>query len=123
MLGTRFTKYVPGLNIKGNFDDLLKVFLQLLTITSGDVGEALNWMNQLDQKYGLTNDGYGMGDFIDDLKDKNYIEESENGAPFIITAKSEQAIRKQSLEEIFGKLKKSRRSEVFSSPGPAKGVR
>ena len=82
MLGTRFTKYVPGLSLKGNFDDLLKVFLQLLTITSGDVGEALNWMNQLDQKYGLTGDGYGMGDFIDDLKDKNYIEENENGSSY-----------------------------------------
>ncbi len=123
MLGTRFTKYVPGRSLKSNFDDLLKVFLQLLTITSGDVGEALNWMNQLDQKYGLTTDGYGMGDFIDDLKDKNYIEQNENGTSFIITAKSEQSIRRQSLEEIFGKLKKSNRGNhrtPFSGPGDEK---
>lgn len=123
MIGTRFTKYVPGLGRKGNFDDLLKVFLQLLTITSGDVSEALNWMNQLDQKYGLTSDGYGMGDFIDDLKDKNYIEEDGNGSSFIITAKSEQSIRKQSLEEIFGKLKKSTRGNhrtPFSGRGDEK---
>ena len=107
MLGTRFTKYVPSINQKGKFEDLLKVFLQLLTITSGDVSEALNWMNQLDRKYGLTDGKYGMGDFIRDLKDKNYIEENEDGSVLTITAKSEQSIRRQSLEEIFGKLKKS----------------
>ncbi|MEJ2617913.1 MAG: hypothetical protein P8Z35_23360 [Ignavibacteriaceae bacterium] len=107
MIGNRFTQYIPDNRGKGNFEDLLKIFLQLLTITSGDVSEALNWMNQLDKKYGLTGNEYGMGNFIDELKDKNYIKENEDGSAFIITAKSEQSIRKQSLEEIFGKLKKS----------------
>ncbi len=109
MLGTRFTKYVPNLKQNGKFEDLLKIFMQLLTITSGDVSEALNWLNQLDRKYGLTKSNYGMGDFIQELKDKNYIEENEDGSVLKITSKSEQSIRKQSLEEIFGKLKKSGR--------------
>ena len=109
MIGTRFTRYRPSNKRKGNFEDLLKIFLQLLTITSGDVTEALNWLNQLDQKYSLTNNQYGVGDFIQELKDKNYIEENEIDSTFKITAKSEQSIRKQSLEEIFGKLKKSMR--------------
>lgn len=108
MLGHRFTEFIPGNNGSNRFDDLLKIFLQLLTITSGDVKEALNWMNDLDKKYNLTNNDYGMGDFINDLKDKNYIEEYLNKNIFVITSKSEQSIRKQSLEEIFGKLKKSR---------------
>ncbi len=107
MIGTRFTEFIPQHNKNNKFEDLLKIFLQLLTITSGDVGEALNWLNQLDNKYNLTDDKYGMGDFIRELKDKNYIEESEDGTVLIITAKSEQAIRRQSLEEIFGRLKKS----------------
>ena len=109
MIGTRFTRYRPSNKRKGNFEDLLKIFLQLLTITSGDVTEALNWLNQLDQKYSLTNNQYGVGDFIQELKDKNYIEENEIDSTFKITAKSEQSISKQSLEEIFGKLKKSMR--------------
>src|SRR5690554_6333336 len=109
MIGIRFTKYIPQNNKAQGFDELLKMFLQLLIITSGDVAETLNWLNQLDQQYGLTNDEYGMGDFIQDLKDKGYIEENEDGTGFIITAKSEQSIRRQSLEEIFGKLKKSPR--------------
>jgi len=109
MIGNRFTKYIPRKNTKQGFEDLLKLFLQLLTITSGDVSEALNWMNQLDQQYGFTNNQYGMGDFIEELKDKNFIEENENGTVLILTPKGEQSIRRQSLEEIFGKLKKSGR--------------
>jgi uncharacterized protein with von Willebrand factor type A (vWA) domain len=107
MIGIRFSEYIPQ---DGNaFENLLKLFLQLLTMTSGDVAEALNWLTQLDKKYGLTNDEYGMGNFIQDLKDKNYIEEEEPGSVYNITAKTEQSIRRQSLEEIFGKLKKSGR--------------
>jgi uncharacterized protein with von Willebrand factor type A (vWA) domain len=109
MIGIRFTEFFPEGSGKSSFENLLKLFLQLLTVTSGDVAEALNLLNQLDNKYGLTNDEYGIGNFIDDLKEKNYIEENENNALFHLTAKSEQSIRKQSLEEIFGKLKKSSR--------------
>ncbi len=109
MIGHRFTEYIPNEGVGNLYDNLLKIFLQLLTITSGDVSEALNWMNQLDQKYGLTNNQYGMGDFIQELKDKDIIKEDENGSVFILTPKGEQSIRRQSLEEIFGKLKKSTR--------------
>lgn len=119
MIGTRFTEYTPG-NNGSSFENLLKLFLQLFTLTSGDVSEALNLLNQLDNKYGLTGNNYGMGDFIQDLKDKNYIEENENNNIFTLTAKSEQSIRKQSLEEIFGKLKKSGRGNhrtPFSGTG------
>ncbi|MGE5846803.1 MAG: vWA domain-containing protein [Ignavibacteria bacterium] len=118
MIGIRFSEYVPQ---DGNaFENLLKLFLQLLTMTSGDVAEALNWLTQLDKKYGLTNDEYGMGNFIQDLKDKNYIEEEEPGSAYNITAKTEQSIRRQSLEEILGKLKKSGRGNhrtPYTGPG------
>jgi len=107
MSGIRFTKYIPQDRKAQGFEDLLKLFLQLMIITSGDVAEALNLLNQLDKQYGLTGDEYGMGNFIDDLKEKGYIEENEDGTTFIITKKSEQSIRRQSLEEIFGKLKKT----------------
>jgi len=118
MIGIRFSEYVPKEGTA--FENLLKLFLQLLTMTSGDVAEALNWLTQLDKKYGLTNDEYGMGNFIQELKDKNYIEEEEPGSVYNITAKTEQSIRRQSLEEIFGKLKKSGRGNhrtPYSGPG------
>ena len=64
-------------------------------------------MNELDNQYNLTNDDYGMGDFIQDLKDKGYLKEENIDGSFKITPKTEQSIRQRSLEEIFGKLRKS----------------
>lgn len=101
-----FTKYVPP-PAGHSFDELLKLFLQLLQYTNGDVAEALEWMNELDQKHRFTNANYGMGDFIDDLKNQGYIEENALNGAFNPTGKTNQSIRKQALEEIFGKLKKT----------------
>lgn len=110
MSGYRFSQYIPKKNKeKSTFDNLLKVFLQLVTATSGDVAEALSWLTSLDKQYGLTNDEYGIGDFIDDLKKKGYITEEKVEGKLKITPRGEQNIRKSALEEIFGKLKKSRR--------------
>lgn len=120
MIGHRFTDFVPDDSGKGGFEDLLKVFLQLVTITSGDVSEALNWMNELDRQYNITGEEYGMGDFIDELKEKGFIKENEDGSIITLTAKSEMTIRRQSLEEIFGKLRKSARGNhraPFSGQG------
>ena len=104
----RFTKYNPNEDGKSKFEQLLNLFFQLLTYTNGDVSEALQWLNQLDNQYGLTDGEYGMGDFLDELKDKGYIDESPVNGTISITGKTEQGIRKSSLEEIFGKLKKSK---------------
>ena len=85
--------------------------MQLILITSGNVAEALQWMTEVDRQYKLTNDKYGMGDFIDDLKKKGYISEDGPKGEFKLKAKSEQNLRQSALEEIFGKLKKSRGGE------------
>ncbi|MFT4017558.1 MAG: hypothetical protein QM668_11395, partial [Agriterribacter sp.] len=108
MKGYLFTGFRPDENGKSKFEQLLDLFLQLLTYTNGDVGEALQWMNQLDKQYELTSPDYGMGDFIEELKEKGYISDDPANGSISITPKTEQGIRKRSLEEIFGKLKKSR---------------
>ncbi len=108
MIGFQFSKYDPRQSGKSKFDQLLDLFTQLLTYTSGDVSEALQWLNELDKKYELTDDEYGMGDFIDELKEKGYITEDAQQGEIKITPKTEQSIRKRSLEEIFGKLKKTK---------------
>ena len=107
MLGHRFSKYTP----KGQspFDKLFDIFKQLLTYTSGDVGEALSWLTELDKEYKLTDKDYGIGDFINDLRDKGYLREEQPGSGnFGITAKTEKAIRQSALDRIFGKLKKGK---------------
>lgn len=108
MKGFRFSNYDPRSSGKSTFDQLLDLFMQLLNYTSGDATEALNWLTQLDKKYQLTTEEYGMGDFIEDLKEKGFLDENNQTGEFRITPKTEQGIRKRSLEEIFGKLKKTR---------------
>lgn len=84
--------------------------MELVLITGGNVTEALQWLTELDKQYKLTNGQYGIGDFIDQLKRDGYISENESGE-FKLKAKSEQNLRKSALEEIFGKLKKSKGGE------------
>ncbi|MFM7358278.1 MAG: vWA domain-containing protein [Sediminibacterium sp.] len=108
MSTVRFFQFTPSGDGKSTFEKLLNIFMQLLTYTNGDADEALSWLNELDRQYRLTNEQYGMGDFIDDLKKNGYLDENPVNGEFKITGKSEQTIRKKSLEEIFGKLKKNK---------------
>lgn len=92
------------------FDRLFEIFKELITHTSGDVDEALDWLRELDKEYALTTAEYTIDDFIEDLKKRGYLrdedpENSEGG--MAITAKTEKAIRQNALNQIFGKLKKS----------------
>ncbi len=114
MLGYHFSKFDPVAEGKSKFEQLLDLFTQLLTYTSGDVAEALQWMNELDKNFQLTNEEYGIGDFIDELKEKGYITEDNERGKITITPKTEQSIRKKSLEEVFGKLKKSKQGDHHS---------
>ena len=107
MRGFHFSDFKPDKLPKGSFEELLKLFTQLLNYTAGDAGEALSWMNELDKQYNLTTNEYGIGDFIDELKEKGYIKENPASGEMGITAKTEQTIRQSALEEIFGKLKKA----------------
>ena len=109
MLGYRFSKFIPPVDsVKNDFERLLKIFMQLVLITSGNVAEALQWLTEVDRQYKLTTDSYGIGDFIEQLKKEGYVAESGNAGELVLKARSEQVLRKSSLEEIFGKLNKSR---------------
>ncbi|MEZ5018059.1 MAG: VWA domain-containing protein [Flavipsychrobacter sp.] len=108
MKGLLFTKYLPTSN-KSPFQRLLDLFMELLQYTSGDATEALDWLTQLDREHRLTDDSYGIGDFIEELKEQGFLKENERNGAYEITAKSEQSIRKRSLDEIFGKLKKAKK--------------
>jgi Ca-activated chloride channel family protein len=92
------------------FDKLFAIFKELITHTSGDFDEAINWLRELDKEYKLTDSSYTIDDFIEDLKKKGYIRDElkDDGTSGTgITAKTERAIRQQALDTIFGNLKKS----------------
>lgn len=92
------------------FDKLFGIFKELITHTSGDFDEAIDWLRELDKEYKLTDEHYTIDDFIEDLKKKGYIRDElkEDGTSGIgITSKTERAIRQQALDNIFGNLKRS----------------
>ncbi|MBT8258257.1 MAG: hypothetical protein KJO49_07280 [Bacteroidia bacterium] len=92
------------------FNKLLEIFKELITYTSGDFDEAIDWMRELDKEYQLTTDEYTIDDFVEDLKKKGYIREEmdpDGNSSVSITAKTERAIRQQALNHIFGKIKRS----------------
>lgn len=116
MIGHRFSKYTPPPDEeKSDFDRLMKIFMQLVLITSGNVSEALQWLTEVDRQYNLTTPQYGIGNFIEDLKKNGFISEEGPKGEFKLNAKSEQNLRKSALEEIFGKLKKSKGGEHKTS--------
>jgi len=91
------------------FEKLFEIFKELITHTSGDFDEAIDWLRSLDIEYKLTDENYTIDDFIEDLKKKGYIKEeikSDGTGGTKITPKTERAIRQQALNHIFGKKTK-----------------
>ncbi len=108
MLGYHFSEFIPSDDKSPSFNQLFDLFKELLLYTAGDLSEALDWMNELDRKHKITDNSYGMGNFVEDLKSKGYIDDNKGDGTFEITPKTEQTIRKDSLDQIFGKFKKSK---------------
>lgn len=101
------------------FNRLFEIFKELITHTSGDFDEAIDWLRQLDVEYKLTTPDYTIDDFINDLLERGYIKQEidptqgddgsdDNAGPssFTITAKTEQLLRQHALEQIFGNMRK-----------------
>ncbi|GAB5408065.1 MAG: VWA domain-containing protein [Balneolaceae bacterium] len=108
----KYFEWNKNLNAKKGaqpFETLWDLFQQLLTIASGDVSQAMRWLTELDKEYGITEqfeDGYSMGDFIDELKERGYIDDEKQNGQLTITKKTERSLRKKSLEEVFKNLEK-----------------
>jgi uncharacterized protein with von Willebrand factor type A (vWA) domain len=104
-----------------DFQRVFDIFKELIVHTSGDVEEALNWLQELDKEYKIFNERYTYEDFIEDLKNRGYIREEfeekeqtdgngddeKGSAGFSLTAKLEQTLRKHALDQLFGNLRKS----------------
>lgn len=110
MLGVRFGKYPPPQDDRSPFERLLPLFLEMLTHTSGDVEEALGWMDQLDQEHQFYTKDYGRKQFEEDLRKHGMVgDRPTKGGKTPLTGKAEKLIRERALEQVFGKLKKSDR--------------
>ena len=109
--GLRFTQHVP--KHQTPFERLFEIFKELITHTSGDFDEAIDWLRELDKEYKLTNSDYTIDDFIRDLLERAYIKPKGDGngkgdgSGMGLTSKTEKLLREHALKQIFGKLKKS----------------
>jgi Ca-activated chloride channel family protein len=86
-------------------DKLTQLFSYIVVQTSGDVDEALDWIRQIAEEYGLFDDTLSMDDLIDKLREMGLIEDAETG--LTLTSKGVQRIRQDALREIFTSLQKS----------------
>ncbi|HEX8563325.1 MAG TPA: VWA domain-containing protein [Flavobacterium sp.] len=106
--GFLFRQYQPP--FLSPFDKLFDIFKELITHTSGDLDEAIDWLRELDKEYELTDANYTIDDFVEDLKKRGYIRDEikdDGSAGLGITAKTERAIRQQALDQIFGNIQRS----------------
>ena len=108
--GLSFTKHQK--KVQTPFERLFEIFKELITHTSGDFDEAIEWLRELDKGYKLTEEDYTIDDFIEDLLKKSYIKQNNqkggNGEGLSLTPKTEKLLREHALKQIFGKLKKSK---------------
>ena len=107
--GLRFVKPIP--KDQNPFEKLFEIFKELITHTSGDFEEAIDWLRELDKEYELTNENYTIDDFIEELKQRAFIQPKNGngtkGEGYALTPKTEKLLREHALKQIFGKLKKT----------------
>jgi Ca-activated chloride channel family protein len=84
---------------------LINLFNHLLLQTNGDVDEALRHMARIGEHYGFFNETFKLEDFKQWLKEHESIREVKPGR-HELTGKGERSIRRDSLNEIFGGLRK-----------------
>jgi uncharacterized protein with von Willebrand factor type A (vWA) domain len=110
---------------KTNFDKLFSVFRELILYTSGDVDEALEWLEELNNQYQIAEPEYSMDDFVEELKKRGFLREeipTPGGlSKSVISEKTERLLRRHAMEKIFGKLKKSGRGNHRTSYSGAGG--
>ena len=85
MIDHHFSKFDPNQQGKKQIWAAAGCFMSCSTYTNGDVGEAMNWMNQLDKEYELTDEEYGMG-FYWRPERKGYIQENQVNGQINITS-------------------------------------
>ncbi len=98
---------------------MVSLFSYLLVQTSGDVEEAMEWLKQLAQEYGLFDENLSMDELVKKLKEMGIIEDTEQGVQ--VTQRGIQRIRQDALREVFTSLKRAPIG-THETPYTGKGV-
>ncbi len=113
----RYSKYDPS---KETLKDLLKrlkaLYHDLLLQADGDAEQALDWMDQIAQRYELFPSGFTIEDLKKALQKERLIEVTAEGLR--MSPGGDRALRQESLERIFqGLSKDSAGDHRVSAPG------
>ena len=101
----RYSDYpVDVLRALLTYQELVKLFLQLVLQTGGDVEEALRWMKYL-QERSIIDPSIDLEEFAKALQKNELVEERDG--QLALSAAGERQIRRSALEEIFTSLSKS----------------
>lgn len=99
-----YSKWLPDSKTdEQRLNDLISLFNSILIQTSGDIQEALDWLEQLGIEYQLFDKDLSFGDFVDELKKQGLIAEKDGMQ--ILTSKGSQKIRTDMLRKIFSGMK------------------
>ncbi|MEW6510805.1 MAG: VWA domain-containing protein [Bacteroidota bacterium] len=102
----RYSRWRPdSATDEQRLQQMISLFSYLTVQTNGDVEEALEWLKQLAEEYGLFDESMTMDDLIDKLRELGLIEEAKTG--LVLTGKGIQRIRRDALREVFTSLKKA----------------
>lgn len=85
-------------------ESMVSLFSYLMLQTNGDTEEALSWLRQLAEEYGLFDESLSIEDLIERLKEMGILEEINES--LTLTAKGIRRIRLDALREIFTSLRK-----------------
>jgi Ca-activated chloride channel family protein len=84
------------------FKNLVGLFNYLLLMAAGDLEKVFQWMRYL-QERGSLDPGVDLDEFRGRLEERGIVERLKEGG-YALTARGEQAIRRDSLDRIFGSL-------------------
>lgn len=83
----------------------MKFFSYLTLKTNGDVQQAIEWLQDLADRYGIFDTSHSVEEFLAQLRARGIIEERDGVEQ--LTARGVRKIRQDALLEIFSSLKKA----------------
>ena len=102
----RYSKWKPGsMTDDQRLQSLMSLFSYLLVQSSGDVDDALEWMQRLAEQYGLFDRSLSFDDLVAKLKEHGIIEDAKD--MHVLTRKGIQRIRQDALRHVFSSLRKA----------------
>lgn len=92
-------------NLLKSFQNLMSLFNYLMIMAAGDVEKVFRWLRYLQQR-GSVDPDVDLDEFRKHLEEERIIERLKEGG-YALTARGEQVIRKDSLNQIFSNLAKT----------------